>query len=506
MQEILTSSVTQLAKYIREEKYSSLLVVEIFIKQIKIVNPTLNAIIYPRFSEAMEEAEEADRLLKKGIIKGGLHGVPITIKECLDLIGTPSTFGLKRRAEDFPVKNDPYVQKLIDEGAIILGKTNVSQLLAFFEADNPLYGRTNNPLNFNFSCGGSSGGEGAIIAALGSPLGLGTDLGGSVRIPAAFCGILGFKPTMWRNYDFSRIIENVQFNSICSVTGILGRSVEDLALVGKLIGEIPNPFNKVPQKFPDYNKVFAHEIRVGYFLSDGLFEASSAIRKGVLEAVEILGKQGIMSKEIEPFSPKKAEALQTRINSFNGAELFLDNLQKDKPAKQIAALIPLIKLPQTIIRMIGNIAGIFGQKTIKRLSRHFGFKGEKALAKLEMEHREYIEYCLNRMNYENINVILSPVNALPAYLHGSSVYLGSAGTYTLTHSVNGFPAGVVPLRKIKKEDILPRKKTWEKANSIARKIDKLSEDLSVSVQVAAAPWREDLVLKTMHILSGGTNA
>ncbi len=500
MDEILKASVCQLAQWIKEGHYSSETIVARFIQRIEEINPQLNAVVFPRYKEALKEARWADQALKEGRDRGLLHGVPLTIKECLDLKNTPSTFGLIRRKNDFPKENDPYVQCLLDEGAIILGKTNVSQLLAYFESDNPLYGRTGNPLHPDFTCGGSSGGEGSIIAASGSPAGLGTDLGGSVRIPAAFCGILGLKSTMERNYDFSRIIENHIADSISSVTGILGRYIEDLDLLARITGKVSNPLNQIPQPFPDYRKLQIHEIRVGYFLSDGLFEPSNVIKDTVLESVRKLGEVGIMCKEIKPYRPQKAEELQTAINSFNGAELFLGNLKKDKPAKQIASLIPLMKLPSGMIKCIGFLAGIMGQKNISRLSRHFGYSGKEKWAYLKKERQTYSEIWQGIMQRERVNVILSPVNALPGYLHGSSITLGNGGTYTLMHNVTGFPAGTVAVGKIKQEKVEPRRISFDMSGNMARKIERNCDGLPLAVQVASLPWREDLVLKVMEIL------
>jgi Asp-tRNA(Asn)/Glu-tRNA(Gln) amidotransferase A subunit family amidase len=131
-----------------------------------------------------------------------LGGVPVTIKECFDLAGTASTFGLTTRRDEIESKDDPYVAALRAAGAIPIAKTNLRQLMIFTETDNPLYGRTNNPWDLDRSCGGSSGGEAAVIAAGASPLGLGNDIGGSLRVPAAFCGITSIRPTAGRTPDY----------------------------------------------------------------------------------------------------------------------------------------------------------------------------------------------------------------------------------------------------------------------------------------------------------------
>lgn len=500
MKKILQFTLCELALAIRQGEYSSEQVVQTFIQKIKEVNPSLNAVIYPRFEEAVQEAKQADQDQKSGKTQGKLHGIPLTIKECLDLKGTPSTFGLLRRKNDFPIENDPYVQALIDEGAIIIGKTNLSQLLVFLESDNPVYGRTNHPINPAFTCGGSSGGEGSIIAAGGSLAGLGTDLGGSVRIPAAFCGIMGLKPTMHRNYDFSRIVEKPNWQMIHSVTGVLGRHVEDIALLSEIIGSIPNPFHPIPKPFPDYKKINTKEIKVGYYLSDGLFEPTSEIKRGIQETIQQLKEKGISCKEIKPYHHEIAEGLHTKICSLDGAKLFLENLGGDRPVAQIAPLVTMMRMPIFMIRTLAKILGLLGQKSAGRLGVHFGLKGE-TMEEVKKRHQEYVQGYEDMMKQENIDVIISPVNSMHAYLHGKSLELSSGGTYTLVHNVTGFPSGVMKVSNVKEENIIPRKRTMELANNVARKTELMSEGLPVSIQITALPWREDLILGMMGEVS-----
>lgn len=209
MKELTQYSATELADLIAAGRVSAVQVVQAHIARIERVNPRLNAVVVARFEQAMDEARAADARQARGELLGPLHGVPITIKECLDLVGTPSTFGMPSRRHDYPAADDPYVRRLREAGAIVLGKTNVPQALIYNESSNALYGRTNNPWDVRRTPGGSSGGEAAIIAACGSPLGLGTDIGGSVRLPASFCGITSLKPTTWRTHDYSRFAPNV---------------------------------------------------------------------------------------------------------------------------------------------------------------------------------------------------------------------------------------------------------------------------------------------------------
>jgi fatty acid amide hydrolase len=186
-------SAAELIKGYREHQFSVAEVVESYIHRIKQMNETVNAVVVPLFDQARSEAKILDEMLLRGKIKGLLHGVPVTIKENIDVSGTPSTWGIEGREHENAKTDDPTVQRLRDAGAVIIAKTNAMQLLMGCETVNPIYGRTNNPWSLERTPGGSSGGEGASVASFFSPIGVGTDIGGSVRTPAHFCGIHALK-------------------------------------------------------------------------------------------------------------------------------------------------------------------------------------------------------------------------------------------------------------------------------------------------------------------------
>lgn len=199
--DLLHSSATALASRIRAGSVSSREVVDAHIAAIERVNPTLNAVVAPRFDEARAEADAADGALAAARTAGTLDdlpaffGVPCTIKECFELEGMPQTAGMVSRIGYRVPKDGETVGRIRASGAIPLGVTNVSELCMWLESDNRVYGRTNNPYNPGRIVGGSSGGEGAIVGAGASPFGLGSDIGGSIRMPAFFNGVFGHKPS-----------------------------------------------------------------------------------------------------------------------------------------------------------------------------------------------------------------------------------------------------------------------------------------------------------------------
>ena len=209
------------------------------LSRIEQVNGELNAVVQLSAQGAQTEAEAADAQLARGAVRGPLHGVPITIKDSLDTAGIVSTGGTTGRREFVPDHDATVVRRLREADAIILGKTNTPELTLSFETDNQVYGRTDNPFDVARTSGGSSGGAAAIIAAGGSPLDIGSDTGGSIRVPAHCCGITGLRPTSGRVPRTGHIVP-YGLGSLDSLTtlGPMARRVEDLALTLPVISGV----------------------------------------------------------------------------------------------------------------------------------------------------------------------------------------------------------------------------------------------------------------------------
>ncbi|MGB5051069.1 MAG: amidase, partial [Caldilineaceae bacterium] len=197
MPELIYASAAELARRIREREVSSAEVVEAHLHRIAQVNPALNAVV-TLTEDAREQARQADAALHAGELWGPLHGVPMTIKDSFDTAGVVSTWGTVGRRAFVPDTDATAVARMKAAGAILLGKTNTSEFTMSFYTNNRLFGATRNPYNTERMSGGSSGGAAAIVAAGGSPMDLGTDTGGSVRLPAHFCGVAGIRPTSGR--------------------------------------------------------------------------------------------------------------------------------------------------------------------------------------------------------------------------------------------------------------------------------------------------------------------
>lgn len=237
MNSIIYASTTELAAAIRAKNVSAVEVLDAHLDQIEKHNPTLNAVVTLDAEGARARAREADDARARGENWGPLHGVPFVMKDAFATRGMRSTIGFP--PFDFVPQTDSTVAaRLKAAGGILAGKTNVPTLLADYQANNPIFGRTNNPWDTSRTPGGSSGGAAAAVASGMTPFDVGTDLSGSVRIPAHFCGIYGLKPTEHRVPLTGAVpdpFESPQPVRVMSTIGPLARTVDDLALLYQII-------------------------------------------------------------------------------------------------------------------------------------------------------------------------------------------------------------------------------------------------------------------------------
>lgn len=242
MNNLCEQTATDLAELIRRGEVSSKEVVAAHLDRIEEVNPQINAVTLMLGESALEQAGRADSASREERERP-FHGVPFTVKENIDLFGTPTTQGLAALADAMPERNAPIVDRMIAAGAIPIGRTNLPEMGARLDTDNPLRGRTFNPWNRGITPGGSSGGEAAALATGMTPFGLGNDIGGSLRNPAYCCGIAALKPSIGR-VPFVLSIDPVDMGitSAFLTDGPMARSVQDLrvglsVIAGRHIGD-----------------------------------------------------------------------------------------------------------------------------------------------------------------------------------------------------------------------------------------------------------------------------
>ncbi len=512
---ILDWGAVQIAREIAAGNVSSREVVRQFIERIEAVDGALNAVIVKRFEEALAEAAACDERQARGEELPPLHGVPITIKECFHLKGTPATIGLTSRRDVISQEDGVLVRRLRAAGAVVLGKTNVPQLMLLHECDNPVYGRTNNPWNEARTCGGSTGGEAAIIAARGSPLGLGNDLGGSIRIPSHFCGIHGLKTSKGRLPRAGAVANFRGMTSLQSQSGPMARSVEDLELAlrimamafsphpgplpeGEGVGEIFTDVSPVP--LGHSRDIDVSKLRIGYWDDDGVFPASAAIKRAVNEAAESMRKLGAEVVPVQPLHAAELVDCYLKIMAADGGadpRRLAAGSEVDWRVARMLWLENLSSISRGII-----VAGLrtSGQPTLARLVSLAGPLSSDGERQVAWRIAQLSQEFLNWISRENFAAFLCPPHALPAPPHKFAIDLVAAASYAFLPNVLGLPAGVISLSHVREEETTGRPAARDMAHHRARQTDERSAGLPVGVQVLAAPWRDDIVLAVMGAL------
>jgi amidase len=313
-------SATELAEAIRSGQASSQEVIEAHLRRIEAVNPAINAVTVVLGERALEAAKAADRAVAAGGDLPPFHGVPFTVKENIDLVGTPTTMGLKMLADAYPTRDAPQVERLRSAGAIPMGRTNCPNVTVRWHTDSELHGATVNPWDRSRTPGASSGGEAAALASGMSPLGLGNDGLGSLRWPAQCCGISVLKPTLGR-IPTATTVEPVDVPigiQLTTVQGPMARRVVDLrAALEVMAGPTWRDPWTVPAPLRGPHPV--RPIRLAMVIDPVGHGVAGQVRDGVLKAARALDDAGFAVEEVGP--PSIDVAAKTLLDMLNTPEL-----------------------------------------------------------------------------------------------------------------------------------------------------------------------------------------
>ncbi|MBN1579474.1 MAG: amidase [Anaerolineae bacterium] len=450
MSEWIDASAVTLAKAIRAREVSSRDVVEACLARIEQVNARLNAVVQIDAESALLQARQADDELARGQVRGPLHGVPMTIKDSLDTAGMVTTAGSKGRAGFVPKNDATVVSRLRAAGAILIGKTNTPELTLAYETDNLVYGRTNNPYDLSRTSGGSSGGAAAIVAAGGSPFDIGSDTGGSIRVPAHFNGIAGIRPTSGRVPRTGHMPPPGGAMEALTQLGPLARTVQDLIVILPIIAGIDwrDPAI-VPIALSDPGEVDLAGLSVAFHTDNGIATPVPEIRATVEAAARALDGAGLAVVRARPPGIEQAAPLWSEwITADGGAGIraLLQMCGTDEPHPWTQRLIDHARAGQITVAEFGGL-----------------------LARLDMFRSQMLSFI------QQHDLILCPVSAHPALPHGAAVENVLYFSYTFTYNLTGWPAVVVP-------------------------VGATAEGLPIGVQVVARPWREDVALKVAQFL------
>jgi fatty acid amide hydrolase len=500
----LTSmSAAEIAASVAEGSLPACEVADAFIRRIESVNGRLNAVVVPMFESARAEAAAIDRMRAAGSPVGPLAGVPFTVKESFDVRGTPATAGLSKRKDRIAAADALIVSRLRQAGAVLLGKTNVPPLLLSTETGNPIYGRTSNPWNLQRAPGGSSGGEGAIIAARGSALGLGSDLCGSVRVPAHACGIHALRPTSRRLSMLGHCDLAVGQGEMLAQPGPMARSVADLALAMTVLaarGQELHDCTVPPVPWNDPAGVDVRKLRVAYFTGNGVFRPSPAIRRAVEEAAGAMAGMGIEVEEWHGPEWQEGWDICVRLLVADGMRSARRALAGSALDSYTIGLVGPSLLPNAALAAVGWLYASLGQLHAARALRRLRELSADRYFRLVERRDRFRDGFLTAMDAGRIDAILCPADALAAVPHGASRFFGDALSYTAVFSLLGTPAGVVSLTRVREGEESDRPRSFDLVEGYARKAERGSAGLPLGVQVVARHWREDIVLAVMAAL------
>ena len=449
------STIAEIAVAILSKRISPAEIVEAHLKRIAALQPKLNAFVHLDGEAARRQARAAEAAVMRNAPLGPLHGIPLTVKSCIDVAGWPCPAGSLLRKDYVPEQDAPLVARWKAAGAILLGNTNTPEFLMAYETDNLLTGKTCNPWDLSRSSGGSSGGEASAIAAGCSMGGVGSDGGGSIRIPAHFCGICGLKPTPGRVPITGHFPPGAGAFSWIGVAGPMARTIADVRLLFEVLaGPDPGDALSAPVPLRFHPETSFRDVRIGILESDALGTATPETRAAVLCAAEFLRAQGFL---VAPF--------------------------------QLAGLDRALELWWFFFGpVVGHLfrQAIAGHedKISPMLREYLSYATSKSPISLD----QFLEACAQRdllraailRQMQDVSILLSPVSLAPAFRHGDGNYRPGTGyrdnmRFSQWLNLAGFPGVSVP-------------------------VGLSHEGLPIGVQVIARPYEDELALAVAEAL------
>jgi amidase len=444
--ELTSLSAMALAQAIRDKRVSAEEVVNAYLRRIEDINPKINAIVQLAADAARAQAREADDALARGKVLGPLHGVPFTVTDLLETAGMTSAAGTMGRANFTPTHDATVVARLRAAGAILLGKTNTPELGIGVETDNLVYKWTDNPYDRSRTPGGSGGGEAAIIAASGSPLGLGSEVGGSLCSPCHFCGVAGLRPTHGRISRTGHVPPPTGALEPLWHIGPVARFVADLHLTLPIIvGVDGRDPAVVPMPLEDLKKVDLKRLRVAFYVDNGVLSPTPETVAVIKTAAKVLADAGMVVEEQRPPGLEQAAELFFRLLGADGGASWRTLLEAAGTTELHRSTRQRLAFFQSYALSVNEFANVLSQ------------------------WKEFQGSMLTFM--DAYDAILCPVNAYPAMPHGATFDAEKrhAFSYASAYNLTGWPAVTV------RGGVSP-------------------EGLPIGVQIVARPWREDVAL------------
>ncbi|XP_044054786.1 fatty-acid amide hydrolase 1 isoform X2 [Siniperca chuatsi] len=495
---ILNLSLSEVTKQLQEGSLSPEDVFYSYMEKALDVNKKLNCctgILLESFDQLKTVASNKEGLL---------YGVPVSIKENVAIKNHDCSCGVIINLDQPAQKDSVLVEVLKRQGAIPFVKTNLPQGLLNYDCSNPIYGQTLNPHNLQKTSGGSSGGEGALIGGGGSVLGLGSDIGGSIRIPASFCGICGFKPTTGRlSSQGVRPIYRGQ-KSVLSSAGPMARDVDSLALcMQALLCDHMFSLDPTVPPLPFNAQIYqsSKPLRIGYLENNGYTQPSPSMARGIREVKALLEQAG---HTLVPYCPLKISHVVTELMVkgvlADGATTMLQKLEGGPLDPCLRVQVLPYYLPWWLKKTISFLLKPLSPRSSSFFSAIAGVGSVPDLWRQHAAVEDYIHETIADWRRCKIDVLLCPVIG-PAYNFLCCGKNSHVLIYMMLYNLLNFPAGVVPVSTVtaKDEEELKHYKGiyqdyWD---NLFKQAVSGGEGLPVAVQCVALPWQDELCLRFM---------
>ncbi|VDN04414.1 unnamed protein product [Thelazia callipaeda] len=447
-------------------------------------------------------AEELDEQAKSQTYqRPPLFGIPISVKESIKIKGYAQTRGYAQDLTNLAAEDALLIHQIKELGAVPFVLTNVPQSLLSFSCSNPIYGTTINIHDRKRTCGGSSGGEAALISFGGSILGIGGDVGGSIRYPCHFCGIAGIKPSHLRLSQQGSLGSVPGRPLVNSSTGPMATHTEELVTFlriiwsGKWISK-HDPY-VAPVDWDEQQFSQKKPLRIGYYDDDEWFKPTPALQRAVHETILKLENCGHQLVKFDPPNLTKGFELFIGALTVDGGQYLLDKFNKDLIDKDFETTVRLLHLPSLLKRILGKLL----MPLYPRIGQFLCALpiNTAELRQTYAEIANYRDLFVHALQSQQIDAIICPVQVLPAIEHHVAMKLISTTSYCGIFNLLDFAAGTVCVTKVNEEDekklqSYPETDPWYKT---VKEAVKESTGLPVGVQIAAPPYHEETVLRIM---------
>ncbi|GAA5962388.1 hypothetical protein JCM8115_001474 [Rhodotorula mucilaginosa] len=521
---IRSADTAQIVQNIQQKKpgWTATNVMRVYIEAASQAHERLNVLTEIIFADALKKAKELDDEFEKtGKVTGILHGVPVSLKDMLEVEGYDTTIGFTYKRHQPAPKDAPLVSLIRQAGGIPFVKTTVPQTMLSFECKTALFGVSNNPYDVRRVPGGSSGGEGGLLGCDGSVVGIGSDIGGSVRIPAHFSGCYALKPSAGRVTNWGIHQCNPGFEAIKAAVGPMGRSVADLEMMTRvLLDGTPElaltQTNLLPVPYRDVKLPTDRPLRFGYFLNDGFCAASPACERAVMETVEALRKAGHEVIEFEPTPAAEALEYFLALASAGEFEIVLSYLKND-PAEAFMCQATMAKSSNNFSRWLRSLycRYVAGDEHAARLLDANCGKSVNDVQRWMDKRNQYISKTRKLLWEEHaFDAVICPTQATPALKHGETTDNGVLVVRTVQWNIVDSTVGQIPVTFVDPaRDGLSE--AWEerrRANNGSKIFErhlygpgglydaKDMAGLPVGVQVVGRQWDEERMIELMKVV------